>query len=92
MADGVFKGSREALSKAQELKSLANNLKDLLDQSSVKMEEIDSIEHGVYQGDKRPAELRAELDDFRSIFNLAYEQIIKFADNIIVTINTVDNE
>ena len=93
MADGLLKLSRTAArGKAAEMKKIGADVLDLLDRVSKKMEEIDSVEHGVYQGDNRPAQLRAELDSFRGLFNLAYDQIVKFADNVIETVNKAENE
>ena len=37
-------------------------------------------------------ELRAELDQFRGMFNLAHEQIVKSANDIIRIANTMENE
>ena len=93
MADGNIKLSPAAArGKAAEMKKIAGEVEDLLNKVSKKMEEIDSIEHGVYQGDNRPAQLRGELDNFRAMFNLAHEQIVKFADNVIETANKAENE
>ena len=44
------------------------------------------------QGRKKPAELRAELDRFRDVFNLAYEQIVKSADDIVTLANVSQNQ
>ena len=79
MADGILKLSpAEARAKAQEMKKIADEMQTLLNEVSKRMEEVDNVETGMYQGDNRPAQLRAELDDFRSIFNNAYEKITKF--------------
>lgn len=93
MADGIMVMSPgEARVKANEMKKIAYDLESLLNDVSKKMEEIDSVETGIYQGSRRPAELRAELDAFRNTFNLAYEQIIKSANDIILIANTVEAE
>lgn len=88
MADGILKLSpAEARAKAQEMKKIADEMQTLLNEVSVRMEEIDDVETGMYQGDNRPAQLRAELDDFRAIFNNAYEQITKSSNDIITIAN-----
>jgi hypothetical protein len=88
MADGILKLSpAEARAKAQEMKKIADEMHTLLDEVSKRMEEIDNVETGMYQGDNRPARLRAELDDFRAIFNRAYEQITKSSNDIIAIAN-----
>lgn len=88
MADGILKLSpAEARAKAQEMKKIADEMQTLLNEVSKRMEEIDNVETGMYQGDNRPAQLRAELDDFRAIFNNAYEQITKSSNDIIAIAN-----
>ncbi|MGN1371615.1 MAG: hypothetical protein ACI4XM_05020 [Candidatus Coprovivens sp.] len=88
MADGILKLSpAEARAKAQEMKKIADEMQTLLEDVSKRMEEVDNVETGMYQGDNRPAQLRAELDEFRSIFNNAYEQITKSSNDIIAIAN-----
>ncbi len=88
MADGILKLSpAEARAKAQEMKKIADEMQTLLNEVSARMEEVDNVETGMYQGDNRPAQLRAELDDFRAIFNNAYEQITKSSNDIITIAN-----
>ena len=81
----------DAILKAEEMKKVAGEIEGLLNNVSTKINEIDDVEAGVYQGRKNPAQLRAELDNFRDTFNLAYEQIIKSADDIIVVARTSEN-
>ena len=93
MADGSLKITpAEARVKAAELKSISSDIEMLLNEVSTKMEEIDSVEHGVYQGDNRPAQLRSELDSFRAMFGKAHEQIIKYANEINNIATTAENE
>lgn len=88
MADGILKLSpAEARAKAQEMKKIADEMQTLLNEVSKRMEEIDNVETGMYQGDNRPAQLRAELDEFRAIFNKAYEQITKSSNDIVAIAN-----
>ena len=86
MADGnLVIRPDEARSKAQEMVNTV----------SAKMQEIDNVETGVYQNENassRPAELRAQLDEFRGIFNRAYEQIRKSADDIVKISYRVEEE
>jgi hypothetical protein len=93
MADGKFlMNPGEARVRANEMTKIASELEMLLNDISRKMAEIDNVDTGVYQGDKKPAELRAELDQFRGMFNLAHEQIVKSANDIIRIANTMENE
>ncbi len=93
MADGIaVLNPGEARAKASEMVKIAQELETLLNDVSKSMEEINNEDTGIYQGDNRPAELRAELDQFRSIFNKTYEQIVKSADNIIAMANTMEAE
>ena len=93
MSNGVVVISPvEAVRKAGEMKSLAKNLEDLLNNVSSKINEIDNVETGTYQGARKPAELRAELDSFRDMFSLAYEQIVKSADDIIALADISENQ
>ena len=88
MADGILKlSTAEARAKAQEMKKIADEMQTLLNEVSKRMEEVDNVETGMYQGDNRPAQLRAELDEFRAIFNNAYEQITKSSNDIIAIAN-----
>lgn len=93
MADGrLVMNPAEARAKASEMKNIANELETLLNTVSRKMQEIDNTETGIYQGNRRPAQLRAELDSFRATFNLAHEQIVKSANDIITIANTAEAE
>lgn len=93
MSNGVVTISpAEAVRNATDMKKIAGNLEELLNNVSNRINEIDNVETGTYQGSKKPAELRAELDDFRDMFNLAYEQIVKSADDIIILANVSENQ
>lgn len=93
MADGILKLSpAEARAKAQEMKKIADEMQTLLNEVSKRMEEVDNVETGMYQGDNRPAQLRAELDEFRAIFNNAYEQITKSSNDIISIANVSESQ
>ena len=41
---------------------------------------------------KKPAELKAELDEFRKLFNLVYGQVIKSADDITNIATVMEQE
>lgn len=93
MANGIIvMNTAEAKANAAEMKQIAVDLETLLNEVSKKITEIDNVDTGIYQGNRRPAELRAELDSFRQIFNLAYEQIVKSADDITAIANTIEAE
>ena len=83
MADGrLVMSLDDARAKAGEMIRIASDLETLLNTVSKKMQEIDNVETGTYQGNRKPAELRAELDSFRSMFNLAHEQIVIIIANV----------
>lgn len=91
MADGILvMNPEEARAKASEMSKIAYQIETLLNDVSKKISEIDNVDTGIYQGNRRPAELRAQLDEFRSLFNLAYEQIIKSANDITTIANTIE--
>ena len=93
MADGIMvMDTAEARTKASEMKTIAQEIESLLNDMSKKIDEINNVDAGIYQGNKKPAELRAELDQFRGMFNLAHEQIVKSANDIIRIANTMENE
>lgn len=93
MADGrMIVNPAEARAKATRMKTIANELESLLNNVSREIEKIDNVDTGLYQGNRKPAELRAELDSFRDVFNLAYEQIIKSADDIVTLANVSQNQ
>ena len=79
MADGkLVMTPADARARANEMKTIANNLDTLL--------------RDVNQGNKKPAQLRTELNTFSATFYQAYEQIIKSADDIILIANTAEAE
>lgn len=83
MADGIMvMDTAEAIDKAAEMKNIANDIESLLNDVSKKIDEINNVDTGIYQGNKKPAELKEELDDFRKLFNLVYGQVIKSAEDI----------
>ena len=83
---------QEAIRKAGEMKTLAGQLEELLNTVSKRIDEFNSVEAGMYQGDNKPAQLKEELSNFRTTFNLAYEQIIKSADDIIALAHVSENQ
>ena len=54
----------------------------ILNETKAKFGDINNLETGTYQGARKPAELKEELDTFSDFFHLAYEQICKSADDI----------
>ncbi len=77
---------------ANEMRNIALNIEQLLEQVSAKMQLINDEDTGLYQGYRKPSQLRAELDSFRQTFHLASDQIIKSAKDIINTANTMENQ
>ena len=105
MADGIMvMDTAEARTKASEMKTIAQEIESLLNDMSKKIDEINNVDTGIYQGNKRPAELKAaklsaedkalkaELDDFRKLFDRVYGQVLKSADDITAIANTMDQE
>ncbi len=93
MADGrMIVDPAEARAKAMRMQTIANELESLLNNVSKEIEKIDNIDTGIYQGNRKPAELRAELDRFRNMFKLTYGQVIKSANDIITIANTMEAE
>lgn len=93
MADGIMvMDTAEARNKASEMKTIAREIESLLNDMSKKIDEINNVDTGIYQGNRKPAELRAELDDFRKLFDRVYGQVLKSADDITTIANTMDQE
>lgn len=93
MANGIMiVDTDEARNKAREMRNIATEIEDLLNDVSKKIDEINNVDTGIYQGNKRPAELKAELDDFRKLFDLVYGQVLKSSDDIVNIANTMDQE
>lgn len=81
-----------AREKAAELRGVANELEDLLNKVSMAMQQVNDEDTKMYQGSKRPSQLRQELDEFRGTFNLVHAQIQKFSDNIVITADAMENQ
>ena len=77
---------------AQQMIRIANELRDLLDNVSTKFDEINNEQTGVYFGEKKPSELKQELDEFKGVFGKVHGQITKSANDIINIANTMENE
>ena len=93
MANGIMiVDTDEARNKAREMRNIATEIEDLLNDVSKKIDEINNVDTGIYQGNKRPAELKADLDDFRKLFDLVYGQVLKSSDDIVNIANTMDQE
>ncbi len=93
MADGKMRiNPAEARNKAIRMRTVATNLENLLNNVSREFNKINDVDEGIYQGNKNPAALRAELDSIKNLFHLTYEQILKSADDIITTANTMEAE
>lgn len=93
MADGKFSMSPSvAREKADQMIETGRQLETLFNTVTKKIQEIDNAETGTYQGDRKPAELRAQLESFRGTFEKAVEQIIKSATDIKVMATIKENE
>jgi hypothetical protein len=93
MADGnMVMDTAEGRNKATEMRNIAIQIEDLLNDVSRKIDEINNVDTGIYQGGKRPAELKAELDEFRRMFANVYGQILKSSDDIALIANTMEQE
>lgn len=93
MADGILVMSpEEARNKANEMKRIASELDELFNHVYTRIKEIDNVETGVYQGNNKPAQLRAELESFQKEFVLARDQVIAFADGVITTANVSEQQ
>ena len=77
---------------AKEMRNIADSIEALLIEVSNKMMLINDGETGLYDGYKKPSQLRVELDQFRKTFHLKHEQIKKSAADIIATANTMENQ
>ena len=77
---------------ATEMRNIADAIEALLQEVSTKMMTINDGQTGIYDGYKKPSELRMELDRFRQSFHLTHEQIKKSAADIIATANTMENQ
>lgn len=93
MADGRLEMNlAEATAKANEMVRISTEIENLLDDVSRKMQEINDENTGTYQGSKKPAELRAELDKFKGTFSKINEQIVKSSKDINAIAFTAENE
>lgn len=91
--DGIAKiNPSEAMSKAQNMKDLANSIQDLLDRVDMRMRDINDEQVGIYHGKNKPSELRSQLDEYKRSFSNFHDQINAFANNIITTANRMLNE
>lgn len=77
---------------AREMIQIADNLQSLLNNVSKKIDEINNEQTGLYQGSRKPAQLKEELNAFRGLFENTYDQINKSAHDIIGIANTMESE
>ncbi|MDD5888529.1 MAG: hypothetical protein PUC82_03460 [bacterium] len=92
MADGkMIIDPAEARAKAMRMDTIATQIEELLNNISKEIDLIDNVESGVYQGNRNPAQLKADLAAFRSKFNLTYGQVRKSAKDIIEIANAKEN-
>ena len=63
MADGIMvMDTAEARIKASEMKTIAQEIESLLNDMSKKIDEINNVDTGIYQGNKRPAVLADSVE------------------------------
>ena len=75
MADGIARiEAEQAVSKARNMKVLADNIERLLNDVSLKMSEINDESVGTYHGQYKPSELRDRLDSYREQFHLFHDK------------------
>lgn len=93
MADGILvMNTAEAVTNAEEMRKIANDLEYLLNIVSEEMNNIDNEDALIYFGGKNPADIRSEINSFRQFFNAAYEQIDKSAGDIIAIANAMEQQ
>ena len=83
---------KEAALQAESLRKLASTIEDLLNKTSKQMEDINDEDTGMYQGDRKPSELRAELDEYRATFSKFHSQIDRYAGIIDTIVATMSDE
>jgi uncharacterized protein YukE len=92
MSDGKLRmNPAEARSKAQYMIQIASQIEELLNSASKKMNEIGSLDAGVYHSMKAQ-QLRAELNSFAHTFHSVHEQIVKSAQDIITIADIKERE
>ena len=74
------------------MKELANTVEMILEDVSTRMRDINDESVGMYHGQRRPSELREQLDAYKATFVLFHDQIRAYADQVILTANTMLNE
>lgn len=82
----------DAKMSAEMMKELANTVEMILDDVSKRMQDINDESVGMYHGQRKPSELREQLDNYRPLFVLFHDQIRAYADQVILTANTMLNQ
>ena len=84
--DTLYIETSEAKAAAEYMKTTAQNILDKLAEIGTEMEKVDSEDDQLYfntDGGKKPAALKAELDENKARFDKFKEQIDAFADFVI---------
>lgn len=81
-----------ARAKVKDLRNCADDMKELLDKVSLAMQDINDEGTGMYQGAKKPAQLKNELDEFARTFVDVYTQIVNESDKIMNITTTSENQ
>ncbi|MBR6133451.1 MAG: hypothetical protein IKQ29_01900 [Bacilli bacterium] len=91
--DGQLKMLPEdARQRANNIRRDAKNMNDLFTTINKYLSQINDESLGTYHGERKPSELRAELDAFASTFATFYEQVLKFASDVETAANVAEQE
>ncbi len=82
----------EAIGRANDIRSTANRIEEVLTSISKAMDEIDDEGTGIYQGTNKSRELKEKLEIIRTNFEPIYKQIMAFANQIDVAASTASNQ
>ena len=79
----------DAKMSANMMKELANTVEMILEDVSTRMNDINDESVGMYHGQYKPSELRDKLDTYKATFSLFHDQIRAYADQVVLTANTM---
>ena len=79
----------DAKMSANMMKELANTVEMILEDVSTRMNDINDESVGMYHGQYKQSELRDKLDTYKATFSLFHDQIRAYADQVVLTANTM---
>lgn len=79
----------DAKMSANMMKELANTVEMILEDVSTRMNDINDESVEMYHGQYKPSELRDKLDTYKATFSLFHDQIRAYADQVVLTANTM---